>query len=139
MSDFAHPRVGVGVFVRHNGKYLLQHRIKEHGQGTWSLIGGHLDKGETLEDCARRETLEEIGITITECKFLGVSNDVFPESGKHYLTVFMLADVASPEYENREPEKHDDYGWYALEDFPQNLLPSLAGFMKKPYFTEARP
>jgi 8-oxo-dGTP diphosphatase len=35
-------RVGVGVFVRKNDKYLIGKRIGSHGSGTFALPGGHL-------------------------------------------------------------------------------------------------
>ena len=58
------PQVGVGVLILRDGKVLLGRRKGSHGAGCWSAPGGHLEFGETLEDCAAREVLEETGLKI---------------------------------------------------------------------------
>ena len=57
-----YPRVGIGVIVMRNGLVLLGERIGAHGAGTWALPGGHLEFGESVEQCARREVWEETGL-----------------------------------------------------------------------------
>ena len=52
--------VAAGVIVRRGGAILLQRR---EDNGTWGLPGGALEPGETLEQTARRELLEETGLT----------------------------------------------------------------------------
>jgi 8-oxo-dGTP diphosphatase len=42
MSD-QQVRVGIGVFVFKDGKFLIQRRKGSHGTGTWSIPGGHLE------------------------------------------------------------------------------------------------
>ena len=44
--------VGVAVLVRRGEQVLLTHRKGSHGAGTWAPPGGHLDMGESFEDCA---------------------------------------------------------------------------------------
>lgn len=124
-------RVGVGVFVNFGGKFLLLHRVKAHGQGTWGLPGGHLENGESIEECALRETLEETGITATNPRILGITNDVFPESGKHYVTVFASVDAPSADYTITEPEKYTNYCWTTVAELPEQLFSPLASFIKQ--------
>ena len=130
MSAFDQPRVGVGVFVVHDGKVLLLKRLKELGQGTWGLPGGHLEVGESFEDCARREVLEEAGIELEDLRVCGVTNDIF-EDGKHYVTVFLEGYVESADFKIGEPDKYADFGWYEAEDFPEPLFLPLAHFMEQ--------
>jgi 8-oxo-dGTP diphosphatase len=59
------PKVGVGVFIIKDKKILMGKRINSHGEGTWSLPGGHLEFFETFEDCAKREVMEETGLKIS--------------------------------------------------------------------------
>ncbi|MGE5309669.1 MAG: nucleotide triphosphate diphosphatase NUDT15 [Sphaerimonospora mesophila] len=71
------PRVGIGVFIFRDGKFLMQQRRGSHGEGTWSIPGGHMEFGETPEQTAIREVREEIGCEIDNIRFAAVTNDFF--------------------------------------------------------------
>jgi 8-oxo-dGTP diphosphatase len=60
------PIVGVGaVVVNDDGQVLLAKRAHEPLKGEWSLPGGGVEIGETLEAAVVREILEETGLTVT--------------------------------------------------------------------------
>ena len=115
------PRVGVGVLVLKEGKVLLGRRVSSHGAGSWCPPGGHLEFGESLEDCARREVLEETGMEISNVRLVTATNDVFVE-GKHYITLHILADWKSGEPVVREPRKLGSLGWFSWESLPGPLF-----------------
>jgi 8-oxo-dGTP diphosphatase len=48
------------------GRVLLIQRARAPWLGKWSLPGGRLEAGEDAETCARREILEEIGLSVSE-------------------------------------------------------------------------
>eukprot|EP01062_Namystynia_karyoxenos_P057119 TRINITY_DN48054_c0_g1_i1.p1 TRINITY_DN48054_c0_g1~~TRINITY_DN48054_c0_g1_i1.p1 ORF type:complete len:525 (+),score=120.47 TRINITY_DN48054_c0_g1_i1:74-1648(+) len=120
--------VGVAVFVlsaRHPGCVLLSQRKGPAGGGEWALPGGHLDFGETLSQCAARETLEETGLHITRCRTAAVVNARDPAAVMHYLTVFVVGEAqGAAEPANLEPEKHGDWEWkeWASSDFRLKLF-----------------
>ena len=58
------PVVGIGAVVIRDGKVLLIRRGVAPGKGLWAVPGGSLELGETLQQGAEREILEETGITI---------------------------------------------------------------------------
>ena len=58
------PVVGIGAVVIRDGKVLLIRRGVAQGRGLWAVPGGSLELGETLQQGAEREILEETGITI---------------------------------------------------------------------------
>ena len=77
------PKVGIAAIVVRGNKILLGKRKGSHGDGTYSFPGGHLEFGESLEECARRETKEETGLDVANIRFSALTNDVFEKEGKH--------------------------------------------------------
>ena len=118
------PNVGVGiaVFVFKDGKFLMQKRQGSHGEGSWSVPGGHLEFGESFENTARREVKEETNLDITNVRFGAVTNDHFIDENKHYVTIWMLSDWESGELKNMEPEKCSAQQWHTFDDLPEPLF-----------------
>ncbi|MGD2102388.1 MAG: NUDIX hydrolase [Acidimicrobiia bacterium] len=58
------PVVGVGVAIVEDGRILLVKRGSPPGQGLWAVPGGKVEIGEHLIETARREVLEETGLTV---------------------------------------------------------------------------
>jgi 8-oxo-dGTP diphosphatase len=58
------PIVGVGALIFHRGRILMAERGKEPLKGWWSLPGGALEVGESLDCAVRREVREETGLEI---------------------------------------------------------------------------
>lgn len=96
-------RVGVGVLVkdpRDACKVFCGIRKNSHGAGSLALPGGHLEMYETWEQCARREVEEECGLILDKVQFAHVTNDPMPNEGKHYVTIFVMA-----ECQNQDPKQ----------------------------------
>ncbi len=85
--------MGVGVVFLRDGKVFLAKRQGSHGEDTWASAGGHLEMGESLEECARREAMEELGVTVGELRFLCVSNILAYD--KHYVDIEFWATLAN--------------------------------------------
>lgn len=84
-------RVGVGVFVRTQQGFVLMRRQGSHGAGEWSLPGGHVEFGETVEQCAVREVKEELDVTISYIhRIPHFSEDFFPDHNKQYITIYLI-------------------------------------------------
>ena len=99
------PLVGIAVIVIKNRRVLLGERKNAHGAGTWAFPGGHLEFGESIEHCAVREVFEETGIRIKNLRRGPYTNDFFEAEGKHYVTLFVIADHDSGEPAVKEPRK----------------------------------
>jgi len=133
-SPFDWPRVGVAVLVRQDGKILVGlRRSATHGDGVWQLPGGHLEWSEDVEACAAREVLEETGLDIRVDGRGPWSADYFPESGRHYVTVFILATVIGGIPEVREPDKCERWEWFDWTALPEPMLLPLASIRAQGY------
>ena len=125
------PLVGTGVFVMKDGKFVVIRRKSSHGKGAWGLVGGHLEYGESFEECAAREVREEVGLEIENVSVLGLTNTVFEDERKHYVTVFLKSDYAAGNAELMEPEKHDALRWVSWDEMPEPCFAMLDTFMKQ--------
>lgn len=125
------PLVGVGVIVMRDGKVLLGRRRNAHGAGTWQFPGGHLEFNESIEACARREVFEETGLCIWNLRRGPYTEDRFPDDGKHYVTLYVLADFNGGELTLKEPDKCDRWDWFSWDDLPAPKFIPLANLVEQ--------
>ncbi len=128
-----YPRVGIGIILFNSkNEILLGKRINSHGESTYGNPGGHLEFGETFEECIIREVLEETNLIIKDPKFLAVTNDVFEKEQKHYISIFLKAHCLNEhELQNLEPHKVESWQWFALDKLPDNLFLPLQKLINK--------
>lgn len=113
------------VMVKEKACLLCKRQThKRHGD-LWEFPGGKIKKGESLEDAARREVKEELGVELIVIRdLLGTIRD--PHSP--YLIHFVEADISG------EPKalEHQEIGWFKANDL-QNLplAPADAAFIRK--------
>lgn len=119
-------RVGTAAFIYRDGLLLLGQRLGSHGEGTYSLPGGHVDFGEEPEDAIKREIEEETGMKVLSVSKAspGYVNTHFPEEGKQYITLFFRAECEG-EPRVMEPTKCGGWGWYDLDHLPSPLFGAL--------------
>ena len=69
----ARPILAASIAVFRDGKVLIATRTKPPGAGGWSLPGGLVEPGETIEEAALRELMEEVGV---EARIIGFNRHV---------------------------------------------------------------
>ena len=118
------PQVGMGVLVMRRGRVLLGRRRGSHGEGYYAAPGGHIEFGESFEQAACREVLEETGMEIADLRLLSVGNYIFKreDGGRHYIDVDFVCEAPVGEPQLMEPEKCDGWDWYDLDDLPEPLF-----------------
>ena len=116
------PKVGVGVLILdRRSRVLLTLRNRPPEAGSWSIVGGKLEYLETLHDCALREALEEVGVTISIEGLLCVTDHLLPQESQHWVSPAYLGRIASGRAKNCEPQKTREVRWFPLNQLPSNL------------------
>lgn len=115
-------RVGVGVFVWRDGKFLIGKRRGSHGHDTWSLPGGHLEYGESFSETAKREVMEETGMQVGAATLVAATNDLFPDENKHYVTIWVDTKWQANEPKITEPDKWVEHYWITFKELPSPLF-----------------
>jgi 8-oxo-dGTP diphosphatase len=116
------PLVGVGVIIKKDDQILLMKRQNSHGHGTWCVPGGHLEYGETPQECAIREAMEETGVSIANPTFLTITNDIFAHEQKHYVTIWLECAYISGEPKINAQREMSQVGWFSWTSLPEPLF-----------------
>lgn len=124
-------RAGVGVLLKKENKILLGKRHldaleegykvrKNNILNTWTMPGGKIELGETIVECAKRETFEETGITLNEAKVFFVNDAT--ESNGYFITIGLISEDFFGEPKTMEQDKITDWQWFDLDNLPSPLF-----------------
>jgi len=115
--DYGNPKPCVAVLVEEGGRLLLGRRAVEPAKGLWDILGGFIDAGESAEEAAHREILEESGLRVTITRYLGTFPDTYGPRG---LPVLNLGFVAVPVGGSlRSASDVAELRWFAAGELPQ--------------------
>jgi 8-oxo-dGTP diphosphatase len=133
------PMVGVGGVVIEDGRALLIRRGSEPLRGEWSIPGGTLELGETLEEGVARELLEETGLEVKVAELIEVFDRIYLESAAgelvdkkrprfHYVIVDYLCGriggtaVAASDVTDVAWAREDELGKFGLTETATRIL-----------------
>lgn len=97
---YFNPTVAGAAFVfRPDGHILLIRRAKDPAAGKFGVPGGFLDFGESAEDGTRREVREEVGLELTNLRFVTSFPNLYPYREVLYPVVdlYFAADAVNPQ------------------------------------------
>jgi 8-oxo-dGTP diphosphatase len=121
------PIVGVGAVVLEGNRVLLVRRGNEPLKGEWSIPGGALELGETLEAGVRREVAEETGLEVETKEIVEVLDKIVVEDGRvryHYVLIDFLCVPAGGDL--RFSTDAVDARWVAHEELNSHSIYRLA-------------
>jgi 8-oxo-dGTP diphosphatase len=121
------PSVCVGAIAIDDGRLLLIRRATEPGLGRWTVPGGRVDPGETMQEAVVRELLEETGIEGVCTGLIGVAERITDDH--HFVILDYAVEVLAP----APPHAGSDAAearWVALHDVAEmDLVDGLAEFL----------
>jgi len=101
------PLVGVGAIIFREDRALLVQRGREPAYGKWSVPGGLVELGESLQDAVRREVREEVGLEVKVRDLIAVLDRVIPDAEGRVEYHYILLDFLC-ESEEGEPVAGSD-------------------------------
>ena len=128
------PRVAVGAIVFKNNKVLLVRRAQPPSQDLWAIPGGRVEIGETLQEAAEREILEETGIIIQALEpvytFDLIERDKSSRTRFHYVIVDLTADYV--EGDIRAGDDAAEVRWVSCDEIATlKVSPKTLRLLKK--------
>ena len=132
MSERFTPNAASHALVFENDHLLMLRRYNTGWMdGMYTTPTGHIEKGESATEAAARELLEESGIR------------AMPEDMEHAITVHRQNEIKGVYFDNyfvakvwdgepyvAEPDKSDRIEWVALNDLPDNIVPTVGRAIK---------
>lgn len=124
--------VGFGIMLLRDDKVLLGKRHTDPKKadselnlvGTWTMPGGGLEYGESFEEGATRELMEETGMKLNSVKVICVNEDM--NEFAHFVTIGMFCDDFEGEPKVLEPDEITEWDWFDLDDLPEPMyFPSV--------------
>lgn len=121
------PSVCVGAVAVDDGRLLLVRRRNEPGLGSWSVPGGRVEPGETVQEAVVRELLEETGVEGVCTGLIGVVERIGDDH--HFVILDYAVEILAPAPPQAGSDALDAR-WVALHEVAEmDLVEGLAEFL----------
>ena len=111
------PKLAAACVIERDGKTLMVRRAVQTGYGLWSMPGGYVDRGETVEKAAAREVEEEAGLLVEIGQLIGLFSDAGNPVVVAAYAATEVGGVLAPGPESL------DLGFFALDHLPPLAFP----------------
>jgi 8-oxo-dGTP diphosphatase len=90
MKEYRNPTPTADIILQRDSKILMVRRKKDPFKGQLALPGGFINEGETAEEAARREAIEETTLEVEPIEILGVYSDPKRDPRKHIMSIVFV-------------------------------------------------
>jgi len=108
------PGIAAAIIVRDDRVLMIRRRVRE-GELSWQFPAGAIEPGETAEEAAVRETLEETRLTVEATKLLG--ERVHPKTGR--AMSYTACRVLDGEAVVGDEEEIAEIAWVSHAEIPE--------------------
>jgi 8-oxo-dGTP pyrophosphatase MutT (NUDIX family) len=122
MSETHSEGVGALVYAKSTNRYLFLLRNKSKHAGSWGIVGGKIEPGETVIQGLVREISEEIGVDYSGRKFIPL--ETFTADNRKFAYYTFLVCIEE-EFVPQLNSEHRGYCWVEMQDYPKPLHPGL--------------
>ncbi len=125
------PKSAVYLMPIVDNKILLSRRFQTGWMdGFYSLIAGHLDGNESVNEAMIREAFEEAVIVVREEDLIPATVIHRKSPDEEYIDFFFVITKWQGEIVIGEPNKCDALDWYPIDNLPENTLPYIKEAIK---------
>lgn len=119
------PVLAHTVLLRNGQVLLLRRTHTGYLDGWYALPGGHLQRGESIVECAIRECREETGVVIEPARIRPVAVMPYRSADQQGIDFIMICDDVAGEPRLAEPDRFDDVCWFDVDRLPSNSAPYI--------------
>ena len=122
-------RIGVGILIYKSEELLLERR-KDCKK--WGLIGGGIEIGESIEDTALRECIEETSIELKKenLKFFGLYSDIkqyriikYEDNCFHAIDIIYTYELLGNNFTIKKSNESMEISFFSFKSLPKDLVP----------------
>ena len=115
------------------GEILLGRRTDNH---QWGYSGGSIELGETVEECAKRELFEEMGLVAEELEFFMVNSGpethyIYPNGDEVYNVEIIYLCRSYHGEPRRQESEVEELRFFSLEKLPEEISPPIRPVMRR--------
>lgn len=116
---YNNPAPATSIAVIKDKKILLAKRKKDPSKGTWDMLGGFVDAGESVEEGIIREMREETSLDIEIEEYIGSVADTYND--RPVIPLIFKAKLTNPDQKPIPQDDVEELAWFSLKEIPSNL------------------
>lgn len=123
--DKSYPEPVVGAFILNSKRELLLVKSNKWNKKLWTVPGGHIELGESIENAVIREVREEVGLIVKYKKTFNILEAIYPKNfikHKHFIFIECICFVTNGNAVKIDQKEIQVSKWFKLDKIPMRDL-----------------